>query len=126
MADRYAPISANTGKLSQSKRMKDAGNETYAEVIAEHSLTIDAGGTSQAVSISTTSAQSAAIPGGSAVIYSTVDCFVRSGANPTALSNGTDRFIPAGIYLRVGFASGEKLAFITAAGTGTVYIAPGA
>jgi hypothetical protein len=106
--------------------MKDTGNDTHAEVIAEHSLTIGAGGTSQALSISTTSAQSSAIAGGSALIYSTVDCFTRADANPTALSNGTDLFIPAGVVFRADFAPGSKLAFITASGTGTVYITPGA
>lgn len=92
----------------------------------EVSLLIGEGGTSQPVSISTTSAQSTVITGDNAVIYSSVECFIRSGSNPTALSDGTDQFIPASMFLRVRFAAGSKLAFKTATGTGTVYITPGA
>lgn len=93
----------------------------------EVSLSSARGGISQAVSISTTSAQSAVVDSNRAVIYSTVDCFVRPGANPTALANGTDQFIPANTLLRIDCLSDStttKLAFITAAGTGTVYITP--
>lgn len=92
----------------------------------EVSILIGAGGASQSVAISTTSAQSAAITGDNAVLYSTADCFVRSDTNPTALADGTDHFLPANTYVRARFAAGNKLAFKTAAGTGTVYITPGA
>lgn len=91
----------------------------------ETSLVIDAGGNSSSISISTTSAQSAASPNGEAVICPSVDCFVRSGANPTAVSTGADQFLVAGTQYRVKFAPGHKLAFITASGTGTVYFTPG-
>ncbi len=91
----------------------------------ETSLIIDAGGRSSSISISTTSAQSAASENGEAIFYSSVDCFVRSGANPTALSDGTDMFVVAGNQYRVRFAPGHKLAFKTASGTGTVYFTPG-
>jgi hypothetical protein len=91
----------------------------------EVSVFIGAGGASQSVSISATSAQSAVIDADNATVYSTVDCFVRAGANPTALANGTDQFIPGGSLFRIRFASGQKLAFI-AAEAGNVYITPGA
>ena len=91
----------------------------------EISLIIDTGGRSSAISISTTSAQSAASEIGEAIFYSTVDCFVRSGANPTALSDGTDMFVVAGNQYRVKLSPGHKLAFKTASGTGTVYFTPG-
>jgi hypothetical protein len=49
---------------------------------------------------------------------------MRQGSNPTALSNGTDQFIPANTLLRiVDIESGNKLAFI-AGSAGTVYISP--
>lgn len=91
----------------------------------ELSLVIDSGGRSSSISISTTSAQSAASSNGEAVICPSVDCFVRSGANPTAVSDGTDQFLVGGTQYRVRFGEGHKLAFITASGTGTVYFTPG-
>jgi hypothetical protein len=94
------------------------------EYILQESISALKGGTCQAVSISGTSAQSAAINSGRVVIYSNVDCWMRQGSNPTALSNGTDQFIPANTLLRiVDIESGNKLAFI-AGSAGTVYISP--
>lgn len=92
----------------------------------ELSTVVGTGGTSQAVSISGTSAQSTAIPGNMALVYSTADCFMRCGSNPTALSDGTDQFVPASTLLRVQLQGGGKLAFKTTGATGTVYITPGA
>lgn len=88
----------------------------------EVTITLDDGGKSQALSISSTSAQSAAITSGFCRIYATVDCFARQGSNPTAVSDGTDTFIPGGVWLRVNCARGNKLAFKTTAASGTVYI----
>lgn len=84
---------------------------------------IPAPGTSQPIAISTTSAQTTAIYGATVYITPTVDCFVREGSNPTALSNGTDHFLVAnctqGYEMRT---PGNKLAFIVASGGGTVYV----
>lgn len=92
----------------------------------ELSLVPNEGSRSETVAISTTSAQSTALYStspGYVNIFSTVDCFMRMGTNPTALNTGVDQFIPGNNLLRVGpIPSGYKLAFITAAGTGTVYI----
>ena len=90
----------------------------------ELSFAVDAGGTSAAVAISSTSAQSAAIASGMATICLTVAAFVRSGANPTALADGTDRYVPAGTLLRVNIPPGHKLAFKTSAASGTAYVTP--
>lgn len=87
-------------------------------------ITIGDGGTSQALAISSTSAQSTAITTGFCRIYATVDCFARQGSNPTAVSDGTDTFIPAGIWTRVNLGRGNKLAFKTTSLSGTVYITP--
>ena len=93
----------------------------------ELSLTVTTGGTSQAVSISSTSAQSAAISASSVLVCATAACFVRRGSNPTALSNGTDQYLPADTLVRLdGWAAGDKLAFVTTGATGTVYLTPGA
>ena len=79
----------------------------------------------QSVSISTTSAQTTnAINMDSPLIYSTVECFALAGANPTAtVAEGTP--IPPLTLIRLaGVQPGDKLAFITATGTGTVYVRP--
>ncbi len=93
----------------------------------EIDLTLSSGGNCQAVSISSTSAQSGALPNDTAVIYATVACFARTGSNPTALATGVDIFIPATTMLRITVPNpGDKIAFVTSSATGTVYIAPGA
>ena len=79
----------------------------------------------QSVSVSTSSAQTTnAITMASPLIYSTVECFALAGANPTAtVADGTP--IPALTLIRLaGVQPGDKLAFITSTGTGTVYVRP--
>lgn len=93
----------------------------------EFSMAARSGGQSQSVSMSTTSAQSTAINAEWAVVTPDSACFFRKGANPTALSNGADQYLAAGSAYRInGLQEGDKLAFIVASGTGTVYITPGA
>lgn len=100
--------------------------------IQEISLSLGEPGTSQALAISSTSAQSAAITPTSAVspatvvVTPTVDCFVRQGTNPTAVSDGTDMFLLASSSYRLSLPRGNKLAFKTVSSSGTVYITPGA
>lgn len=85
------------------------------------------GGQSQKVDISSTSAQSAAITAGWALVTPSTDCFMRQGADPTAASDGTDQILLGGnTYRVVGIAAGNKLAFKTTSATGSVYITPGA
>lgn len=92
----------------------------------EHSIPILEGGQSQKISVTAASAQSAAISVDSVNIYADVDCFVRQGANPTALADGTDQIIPAGVMLRgVKVVPGNKLAFIAVGTSGNVYLTPG-
>jgi hypothetical protein len=81
------------------------------------------GGSCQQLSISTTSTQSAAINARVVHVTPTADCFMRGGTNPTALSNGTDHFLVANATQEFRVDQGGKLAFITASGTGAVYIA---
>lgn len=93
----------------------------------EYSMSARSGGQSQAVSMTTTSAQSSEIKADWAVVTPDTACFFRRGSNPTALSNGTDQYLAAGAAYRInGLNEGDKLAFILASGTGTVYITPGA
>lgn len=93
----------------------------------ELSLLVPTDANTSTVSISTTSAQSAVIPqGGSVVVHSTADCFVIQGANPTAVANTCLPLFANVQYRLSGIRENGRLAFITASGTGTVYITPGA
>lgn len=92
------------------------------------SLTADEGARSEKVAISATSAQSAtygtSASGAQLLVTPDVACFMRSGLNPTAVSTGVDMYLSAGNTYRVQVGIGYKLAFITASGTGNVYITP--
>jgi hypothetical protein len=92
--------------------------------VSQESAHLYSGGQSQVVAISGTSAQSSAITGSKTVyLCSTGDCFIRQGSNPTALSNGTDQFLPGYTPMRfAGFVSGNKIAVIGT--TGSLYITP--
>ena len=92
--------------------------------VSQESAHLYSGGQSQAVAISSTSAQSTAITGSKTVyLCSTGDCFIRQGSNPTALSNGTDQFLPGYTPMRyAGFVSGNKIAVIGT--SGSLYITP--
>lgn len=98
---------------------------------SELSLAVDTGGLSQAVSVSSTSAQSAAISAvtvvsGEAYVVATptVDVFVRQGVSPTAVADGTDQFLMANVAYRLLVTPGNKLAFKTSGSSGTVYLTP--
>lgn len=87
-------------------------------------FSISGGGDCQTVALSTTSAQSAQLDAGIYLLALDTAAFVRQGVSPTALSNGTDQYIPAGVY-RIRVTEGNKLAIILGAGTGNAYLAPG-
>lgn len=81
----------------------------------------------QSIAVTTSSAASTnAIGTDTAAVYSTVECFVLAAETPTAtVAAGTP--IPANTLVRLtGLAATDKLAAIAAAGTGTIYIRPGA
>lgn len=94
--------------------------------VQELSMQVPAAGAAggENVSVSSTSAATDVLGATSVVVLSDVVCFVVKGANPTAtVISGAP--IPAGIPLRLhGFEATDKLAFITASGTGTVYVRP--
>ena len=96
------------------------------EYVFEESMKVLKGGESVAISISTTSAQSAAILTTNVIVYSAVACWLRQGADPTAVSDGTDQYLPAEVQMRlVDITPGNKLAF-KAGASGTVYLTQGA
>lgn len=92
----------------------------------EISFSLGDPGLSQALAISSTSAQSAVINATSVVVTPTIDCFVRQGSNPTAVADGTDMFLLGSSAYRLALPRGNKLAFKTTSASGTVYITPGA
>jgi hypothetical protein len=94
--------------------------------VQEISIVVDEGARSQAVAISSTSAQSAVIKTEDVIATPTVDVFVRQGANPTAVSDGTDILLLASTTYRLAVKPGNKLAFKTSSASGTVYLTPGA
>lgn len=111
--------------MADTTRLQLQDVSAGATHVAPQSFQVSTGGTSQAVSVSTTSAQSTAINSPTAMLYSTVDVFLRQGSNPTAVADGTDQILPAFTLVRAyKITVGNKLAFKTASGTGTVYITP--
>lgn len=90
------------------------------------SFIVDEGGRSQALAISSTSAQSATLNTDYVIVTLTTPAFVRQGSNPTALSDGTDIYLLADVTYRLNVKRGNKLAFKTVSSTGTAYITQGA
>lgn len=87
-----------------------------------------AGGTSQLIAVSTTSAQSTAFSNYTSVyMHNTVGVYVRQGTNPVAVNDGTDLFIPSGTWRLTSLVDENKLAFICKTGeSGSVHLTPGA
>jgi|SRR4051812_3102165 hypothetical protein len=83
-------------------------------------------GTSQALAVAGTSAQSAAVGGNTTIvrIYATQDCWVALGPNPTAAAN-TSMFLAAGAPEYLAINPGEKIAAIQASAAGSLYISEG-
>lgn len=90
------------------------------------SIIVDEGARSQAIAISSTSAQTAVINSEYAIVTLTTAAFVRQGSNPTATNDGTDIYLQGGAAYRLNVKRGNKLAFRTASETGTAYVTPGA
>lgn len=87
-------------------------------------MTVPNSAQTTAVSTSTTSAQSASLQGESVYVLSTALVFLVRGSNPTATTGCMP--IPANFPVQIkGVRAGDKLAFINATGTGTVYITQG-
>lgn len=81
----------------------------------------------QSVSLSTASAASAnAIGSDTVVVYANVECFLVAGAAPTATVAAGTPMSAGATYRLTGLLATDKIAAITAAGTGTLYIRPDA
>lgn len=98
--------------------------------IVEYSVKVPDNANTVTVAISTSSAASGVLQGESILFYSTVDCFVIRSADttPGAAPTATTSCMPclAGVQYRSPWRAGNQLAAITAAGTGSLYITPGA
>lgn len=58
-------------------------------------------------------------------LFSTVDCFVKFGANPTATTDGSSMILPAGIVEYFEIRPDEKFAVIALSTSGTLYVTEG-
>jgi hypothetical protein len=120
-------LSDNSASQQEVGRVEIANVDPIA--ISEYSVKALSGGQSDAIALSTTSAQTtkqAIIDAEKVAVFCEEKVFFREGTNPTALSDGTDQIIPGGVWTRISKTAGYKLAFITSSGSGTVYITPGA
>lgn len=102
--------------------------------ISEVSMELLAGGQSTQITLSAASAQGPVVarptnhPAGVPIkctLLPSVACWVRKGTNPTALADGTDQALTAGVIHRVELMEGERIAAI-AGGAGTLNFTPGA
>ncbi len=101
-----------------------AAVDVQGRVLVTDGFTASAGGTSSQVTVTGVNAKSAALDFSLVLVTGTEGMFMRQGADPTAVSNGTDQYIPPGVVFRVGITSGNKLAFISAGTNGVAYITP--
>lgn len=85
-------------------------------------------GVGQKLAFTGTTAQSAALSSRTSVvrISSTQDCHIKTGANPTAVADGTCRFLPKGVIEYMGVQPGDKIAAIQDSAGGNLFILEGA
>jgi hypothetical protein len=114
---------SNTGTRSASLRV--------ASDTPSHAESFDAivPGTSQLVSLGSSSEQSSALQATTTIVQlvcDTTGCFVAFGANPTAVNTGASMYIPANVVVRVGVTGGTKIAALQGGSGGKLYITEGA
>ena len=98
-----------------------------APFVAELTLTLSRGSTSQKVATSTVSASSTVINAPHVLVYVDVATYARTGAGAaTAIATGADQYLVAGNQYRFPWIEGDVIAFITLTGTGNAYITAGA
>lgn len=85
-------------------------------------------GTSQVLTVNASSVQSALPQSGVSIVrlFSTVDCWVAFGTNPTAVAESSgSMFLPGGIVEYFEIRADEKLAVISNGTNGKLYITEG-
>ena len=88
------------------------------------SLAVPSQPTLKTVSIGVTSAQTVTLTASNLLVQSDVACFVLRGTNPVATTSCLP-LLANTQYRLTGMQEGEKLAIITASGTGTFSYVPG-
>ena len=94
---------------------------------AEHAaLYQDFAGTVVTLSLSTTTARTAALNVGRYRIVADIDCYIAQGADDAITATTSSSFLPGGVidYLVVGNNTNDSVAGITAAGSGTLFLTP--
>ena len=113
-------VTANAGtNLNTSALALEATLGTLSAKILDYPTL----GTPVVLAVSGTSARTAALTAGKYLIYTEATCGWRQGTgDPTAVL-ATDAQLPAGMWFPVTLAA-QKLAAITAGGTGNLFIVP--
>lgn len=85
-------------------------------------------GVSQKKAFTAVSSQSTALSASTSVVrlFATEDCHIKTGANPTAVADGTCMFLPADREALIGVGSGDKIAVIRDTVDGVLFITEGA
>lgn len=81
-------------------------------------------GTSVDLAVASASAQSSAITATEVCLHASTRCFVKAGANPTAVANGDGIPLEAGEKFHLRITSGWKIAAIRDAADGHLNISP--
>ncbi len=102
----------------RSTKAQGAMHETFETIIP---------GVSQLIAVSNASVQGSALGISTTVVrlFATNDCYIKLGANPTALADGTSMFVPGGIVDFIGVTPGDKIAVIRYASNGSLFVTEG-
>ncbi len=100
---------------------------TKAQANLQQSFEAIYAGVSQKVVTVVGSTQGSAFTAKTSVIrvFATKDCHLAFGADPTAVADGTNMFLPAGMIDYIGVTPGQKVAAIRDAADGVLYITEG-
>lgn len=95
----------------------------------EFSLGIPTSGTTLSTSFTTSATLTPVVttqPGiTQAVIYSTAECWVRRGPNPTVATDGTDIRIPPGVLFRTSVSAGDRFSVAGVSSSGVFCVTSG-
>lgn len=95
------------------------------QLVTQETGQIYAGGQSQKVTVTGTSAKSTELNCKTVVLCSDTDCFIRQGMEPVALSDGTDQFLPAYTIVRFyNYHPANKIGVISNGTNGSLFITP--
>ena len=95
-----------------------------AQFVSYGEIPVD--GSSEAVAYTGTAGTSAAMPANTSVVRVTLTTngFISFGTAPTAVADGTDVFMAAGVIEYFPLPAGHKVSAIQSASAGTMYVTP--